>query len=127
LVVGQLAAGAYADGGRCVPLHRHYDEEGFFILEGRYRFQRGDQQLELGPGDFVHVPRPTPHPFEALEPSRALIRKRRSPVKILFLEKISVLSADQACRGIAQQCAVPDHSAVVLGSALAGIGTGVLQ
>jgi quercetin dioxygenase-like cupin family protein len=46
-------------------------EEGIFVLEGRYRFQLGDQQLELGPGDFVHVPRPTPHAFEALEPGRA--------------------------------------------------------
>jgi quercetin dioxygenase-like cupin family protein len=48
-------------------------EEGIFVLEGRYRFQLGDQQLELGPGDFVHVPRPTPHAFEALEPGRALV------------------------------------------------------
>lgn len=61
-----------AGGG--VPPHRHHhDEEGVFVLEGRYRFQLGDQQLELGPGDFLHVPRPTPHAFEALEPSRMLI------------------------------------------------------
>jgi quercetin dioxygenase-like cupin family protein len=60
--------------GGGVPLHRHYnDEEGVFVLEGRYRFQLGDDQLELGPGDFLHVPRPTPHAFEALEPSRMLV------------------------------------------------------
>lgn len=60
--------------GGGVPLHRHqHDEEGVFVLEGRYRFQLGDEQLELGPGDFLHVPRPTPHAFEALEPGRMLV------------------------------------------------------
>ena len=68
-----LFEGRHLTGGG-VPLHRHqHDEEGIFVLEGRYRFQLGDQQLELGPGDFVHVPRPTPHAFEALEPGRALV------------------------------------------------------
>ncbi len=68
-----LFEGRHLSGGG-VPLHRHHnDEEGIFVLEGRYRFQLADQQLELGSGDFVHVPRPTPHAFEALEPSRMLI------------------------------------------------------
>jgi quercetin dioxygenase-like cupin family protein len=60
--------------GGGVPLHRHHhDEEAVFVLEGRYRFQLGDEPIELGPGDFLHVPRPTPHAFEALEPSRMLV------------------------------------------------------
>jgi quercetin dioxygenase-like cupin family protein len=63
----------HAAGGG-VPLHRHQkDEEGMFVLEGRYRFQVGSQQLILGAGDFLHIPRPTPHAFEALEPSRMLV------------------------------------------------------
>jgi quercetin dioxygenase-like cupin family protein len=61
-----------AGGG--VPLHRHaQDEEGMFVLEGRYRFQVADRQFELGPGDFLHIPRPTPHAFEALVPSKMLV------------------------------------------------------
>jgi quercetin dioxygenase-like cupin family protein len=60
--------------GGGVPLHRHHhDEEAVFVLEGRYRFQLGDEPIELSPGDFLHVPRPTPHAFEALEPSRMLV------------------------------------------------------
>lgn len=60
--------------GGGVPLHRHqHDEEAVFVLEGRYQFQLGDERIELGPGDFLHVPRPTPHAFEALEPSRMLV------------------------------------------------------
>ena len=68
-----LFEGRHLAGGG-VPLHRHHnDEEGMFVLEGRYRFQLGDRQVELCPGDFIHVPRPTPHAFEALEPSRMLV------------------------------------------------------
>ena len=54
----------HAPGGG-VPPHRHsLDEESFYILEGRYRFWVGEESLELGPGDFAHVPRPSPHAFE---------------------------------------------------------------
>jgi quercetin dioxygenase-like cupin family protein len=68
-----LFEGRHLKGGG-VPLHRHEkDEEGMYVLEGRYRFQLGEQQLELGPGDFIHVPRPTRHAFEALEPGRLLV------------------------------------------------------
>jgi quercetin dioxygenase-like cupin family protein len=36
--------------GGGVPLHRHHhDEEAVFVLDGRYRFQLGDEHLELGP------------------------------------------------------------------------------
>lgn len=60
-----------AGGG--VPPHRHRnDEEACYVLQGRYRFRLGDETLELGPGDVVHIPRPTIHAFQALEPSRML-------------------------------------------------------
>jgi quercetin dioxygenase-like cupin family protein len=68
-----LFEGRHISGGG-VPLHRHHkDEESFYVLAGRYRFQLGEDSLELCPGDFVHVPRPMPHAFEALEPSRVLV------------------------------------------------------
>src|ERR1051325_5252679 len=45
---------ARTDSGGGVPLHRHqHDEEGVFVLEGRYRFQLGNEQIELSPGDFL--------------------------------------------------------------------------
>ena len=56
--------------------HVHRDRtEAFYVLDGRYRFWRGDEEpLELGPGGFVLVPRATPHRFVTLEaPSRTLI------------------------------------------------------
>lgn len=45
-----------------VPPHRQrYDDEGFYILEGRYLFLVGGDELEVGPGEFVFVPRGTTH------------------------------------------------------------------
>lgn len=57
------------------PVHVHRDrEEGFYILEGRYRFERGEEEVEVGPGEFLLVPRGTRHGFRTLEaPSRTLI------------------------------------------------------
>jgi len=56
------------------PLHQHdFGSESFYMLEGRARFLVGDEELDCGPGDLVHVPRSTPHSFEVLdEPARIL-------------------------------------------------------
>ena len=70
-----LFEGRHLPGGG-VPLHRHHlDEEGFFVLEGTYEFQLGEQTLTAGPGTFLHVPRPTPHAFRNVgeAPARLLI------------------------------------------------------
>lgn len=45
-----------------VPLHlQHYDDEAFFVLEGTFHFQIGNQQVQLGPGEFAFVSKETPH------------------------------------------------------------------
>lgn len=52
------------DPGAGPPLHVHHDaDEAFLIEEGRYRFRRGEAELEAGPGAVVFVPRGTPHTF----------------------------------------------------------------
>lgn len=44
------------------PLHVHdLEEEAFYVLGGRGSFVVGDERMELGPGDFVLVPRGAPH------------------------------------------------------------------
>lgn len=67
-VVGDDTNGAYSlveetlldPGGP--PLHVHdTEEEAFYVLSGRGIFLVGDERRELGPGDFVLVPRGTPH------------------------------------------------------------------
>jgi len=57
------------------PRHVHREhEEGFFVLSGRYMFTRGEDEIDVGPGQFVLVPRGTRHQFRTLvEPSETLI------------------------------------------------------
>lgn len=47
-------------------LHLHFSqEEWFFVMEGKVRFQVGDRRLQLGPGDSILAPRRIPHTFSA--------------------------------------------------------------
>ena len=48
--------------GRGTPLHVHtYQDEIFFILEGAYYFQVGDEKYHLAVGDSIFLPRKVPH------------------------------------------------------------------
>jgi mannose-6-phosphate isomerase-like protein (cupin superfamily) len=49
--------------GRAVELHVHPYAETFLLLEGRGRWTRGDDVLELAPQDVLVVPPDTPHGF----------------------------------------------------------------
>jgi mannose-6-phosphate isomerase-like protein (cupin superfamily) len=78
LLGGEATGGAYAlfdertDPGGGPPLHLHErEDEAYFILEGRFEFQVGEQTLTAGPGDFVVAPRGTPHTFRNLDSSPA--------------------------------------------------------
>lgn len=47
-----------------VPTHtQRYEDETFYVLEGRYAFLIGEQLTELGPGGYAYVPRGTPHGY----------------------------------------------------------------
>jgi quercetin dioxygenase-like cupin family protein len=49
------------------PLHVHYkQEEIFYVLEGRYLFQLGEEKFELGAGETIFLPRNIPHAFVML-------------------------------------------------------------
>ena len=72
--------------GPATHVHRER-EEGFYVLEGRYRFRRGGDELELGPGQFVLVPRGTRHGFQTLvAPSRTLIIVAPAGLEAFFRE-----------------------------------------
>ncbi|MGK7887795.1 MAG: cupin domain-containing protein [Leptolyngbyaceae cyanobacterium] len=46
------------------PLHVHQrEDELFYILEGTYEFQFGDETVTANQGDMVHLPRQIPHRF----------------------------------------------------------------
>ena len=49
------------------PLHIHpLQYELFYVIEGEYRFQVGDDQHELKAGDTIFLPRQVPHAFVQL-------------------------------------------------------------
>lgn len=49
------------------PLHIHlYQDEIFFILEGNYLFQVGNEKHTLSVGDSIFLPRQVPHTFAQL-------------------------------------------------------------
>lgn len=56
------------------PLHVHHGEhEGFWIIDGKFRFEVGDEQFEAGAGDFVWGARDVPHRAECIQgPGRLL-------------------------------------------------------
>jgi mannose-6-phosphate isomerase-like protein (cupin superfamily) len=67
-VVGDATNGAYSLVEETLldpegpPMHIHdHEEEAFYVLGGRGLFAVGDDRRELGPGDFVLVPRGAPH------------------------------------------------------------------
>jgi len=50
--------------GKGIPLHRHrFEDEAWYVLEGRLRFQYGAREFEVGTGSGVLLPRGVPHTF----------------------------------------------------------------
>lgn len=46
------------------PLHIHlYQDEFFYIVEGEYLFQVGEERYEMNSGDTIFLPRNVPHAF----------------------------------------------------------------
>jgi len=62
--------------GEGVPLHVHdRDEEFYYILEGAYEMQAGDERFTAEAGSMVVIPRDVPHQFRNTGnvPARALM------------------------------------------------------
>ncbi|CAL1518764.1 cupin domain-containing protein [Chitinophaga sp. MM2321] len=52
------------------PLHLHYaQDEIFFVLEGEYYFQVGEEKYELKKGDSIFLPRNIPHAWTQVSAS----------------------------------------------------------
>jgi mannose-6-phosphate isomerase-like protein (cupin superfamily) len=88
------------EGGPAPHVHRERDE-GFLVLEGRYRFIRGDEETEVGEGAFVFVPRGFRHTFRTLAaPSRVLIVVAPAGLDGYFREMAEGLAAGRAAPDI---------------------------
>jgi mannose-6-phosphate isomerase-like protein (cupin superfamily) len=56
------------------PWHRHHDvEEMFLVWRGRFRVEFRDRIVELGPGEFVVVPRGVEHRATADEEAEVIL------------------------------------------------------
>ena len=53
--------------GCFVPLHSHHNEQISLIETGRMKFTIEGQEILMGPGDVLHIPRNVPHSAEVLE------------------------------------------------------------
>lgn len=49
--------------GTGAPPHTHVETEHFHVLRGRLTVLRADEELELLPGDTIHIPSGLPHAF----------------------------------------------------------------
>jgi quercetin dioxygenase-like cupin family protein len=74
--------------GMATPLHIHGGEdESFFVIDGRIRFRRGDEEMVLGPGELFFGPRGIPHCFKVLEGgARALVIVSPGGFEEMFIE-----------------------------------------
>ncbi len=74
------------------PLHTHHShDELYYVLEGRYRFRIGEQELEGGPGSFVYVPRGTTQTFANIGPGTGRIFSMTLPGFDGFVERMAEL------------------------------------
>jgi quercetin dioxygenase-like cupin family protein len=62
--------------GYASPLHvHHFEDEGFYILEGEMTFYVGEQTIKAQPGSFLFGPKDVPHAFTV----------DRGPARLLFV------------------------------------------
>lgn len=99
--------------GRCVvfdtlrhekagpPLHLHTDcDEWFFVREGTFKFQAGDDILHLGPGDSLLIPKNMPHAFVKTSEGVARLIVMHQPAATMEEYFRSVIrQADQTVEG----------------------------
>lgn len=70
-----MLAQIYLEKGAIVPRHSHPNEQFTYMLEGTLHFWIGDdesKELDLGPGEVLHLPADVPHKAEALEDALTL-------------------------------------------------------
>lgn len=105
LVTGAESGGAYfameaivPPGGGPPPHIHHREDETFYVVEGTVDFLLGDATITAGAGDFVSVPRGTPHCFHnaGSEPMRMIITFTPSGIEGFFEEALErALHIDQ--------------------------------
>ncbi len=100
LISGKQTNGAFtvfsstSPAGGGTPLHTHHKEdEAFYVLEGEYEIQCGDQVFRAGPGSFVFAPRDIPHKLTNVSTGQGRVIGVVSPAGFEgFWEEVSQLA-----------------------------------
>lgn len=104
LITGAQTGGAFflaevsvpPEGGPPPHIHRREDES-FYLLEGTLMVQAGEKSLHVSPGDFVHVPRGTPHCFKNIGKCNARLLVTVTPAGLeKFFEETFDPAADRS-------------------------------
>jgi mannose-6-phosphate isomerase-like protein (cupin superfamily) len=93
---GDFALGEFSGGAGpwTVPHIHQNSEESFYVLDGSFTFTLGDEDVELGAGSFIVVPRGTRHVMRAgVEGGRFLTLWTPGGPEAMFME-LSRLPAD---------------------------------
>jgi quercetin dioxygenase-like cupin family protein len=76
------------------PLHLHHrEDEAFYVLEGEYEVQCGENKIRAVPGSFILAPREIPHAFRNIGsgPSKVLVIATPAGIE-KFFEELSELA-----------------------------------
>lgn len=79
------------------PLHIHHrEDEAFYVLEGEFEVQCGENKIRAVPGSFVFAPREIPHSFRNISSSPSKILILATPAGIeKFFEELSELASQR--------------------------------
>ena len=77
------------------PRHVHHrEDEAFYVVEGNFLYECGDQRAEGGPGTYVFLPRDIPHCFQNIGDKAGKMVVICQPAGLeLFFEEVSTLQA----------------------------------
>lgn len=74
LRVPAMSAGLYVLGvGASDPQRPHHEDEMYYVIRGRARFQAGDEDREVGPGSVMFVSQELEHRFHAIKEELAVL------------------------------------------------------
>lgn len=86
------------------PLHiHHFQDEMFYVVEGNYLFQVGEDKFHLEAGDTIFLPRKVPHAFIQLdEKGRMIVSYQPAGKMEEFFSKTDAWSSPPALEQIAR-------------------------
>lgn len=86
------------------PMHVHlFQDEYFYILEGEYLFQVGDDKYSMKAGDTIFLPRNVPHGFVQLtEKARVIVSMQPAGKMEEFFKRTASLTAQPSTQEVAK-------------------------